>query len=532
MKRPWFHSVLFALLALGMPVLAQARAKTDPRWVRDPKLQVRIDKAVEKGIAHLRSQQVSDGRWTYANQPLGRPRGGELKRKPTPSLDGRRASVAKPPTQERDAGLTALALYALSVAGAPPEDKSIQAGLRWIADHPTAYDKGSGVGTYSISLLILALTRIDPVEHGSWIRLLADRLARAQSSQGMWSYRLRAPRPKSFPRYAGTAVHAGDNSNTQFAVLALWAAHSLAGYRPPDGVWQRVAKHFKLSQQRDGSWAYRARVKKPGRRVNSPGLRAMSLPRSASMTAAGLVSYVYASAAVNPKEAMLQRVRASPIATRGVSAFRHQLNQRIDWRNLYLVYSIERVGTVLAVRDHTWYEKGAAQLCGLQHEGGSWKDATGHGDSRAVYATSLALLFLTRATLPPQRGLVAAPPRLDVMTASERTPLLQTAKSNRRAFEIYMSLPAATRRGTAGALGSRGKAFVDMLSLAILQEQRAAARAAAHELLEELLGKRFLYDAAASKKDRDIMARQILGTWKRMRANAVWDVRSRHYVSR
>ena len=82
------------------------------------------------------------------------------------------------------------------------------------------------------------------------------------------------------------------------------------------------------------------------------------------------------------------------------------------------------------------------------------------------------------------------------------------------------------------ALGSRGKAFVDMLSLAILQEQRAAARAAAHELLEELLGKRFLYDATANKTDRDIMARQILGTWKRMRANAVWDVRSRHYVAR
>ena len=71
MKRPWPLSVLLALLAFGPPVAAQARAKTDPRWVSDPKLQVRIDEAVEKGVAFLRGQQVSDGRWTYANQPLG-----------------------------------------------------------------------------------------------------------------------------------------------------------------------------------------------------------------------------------------------------------------------------------------------------------------------------------------------------------------------------------------------------------------------------------------------------------------------------
>ena len=519
---------LVAILLLALPSVAGGGA-TSHRWVRDPELQARIDRTIEAGIAYLRTKQVSDGRWTYSNQPLGRVAGGALARGTPPSPPAppsshrRRRAVANPPTQEKDAGLTALALYALATAGVPPEDKTVQNGLLWASEHPTAYDKGSGVGTYSISLLILALTRIDPVEHGSSIRLLADRLAKAQSSHGKWSYRLRAPRPTSFPRVGGRGVHAGDNSNTQYAVLALWAAHSLAGHNAARGVWGRVGKHFKTSQNRDGSWSYRTPASRTGRRTQP-------LPGTSTMTAAGLVSYVYAAAAVNPKDSYLQRTRASPISSRGMDAFRYLLSKRLDWSDLQLACSIERVATVHALRDHSWYEKGALAICDGQDKHGLWIDSTSRGDSRHVYATSLALLFLTRATLPPHRGVITPPARLDVLTASERAPLLQTAKSHQRAFEIYISLPAATRAGDARVLGARGKEFIDLLVRAIRTEPREKARAAAHELLQVLLGKRFLYDAGASEADRKVMAQPIGALWQRMRPKAVWDARAGHYV--
>ena len=47
---------------------------------------------------------------------------------------------------------------------------------------------------------------------------------------------------------------AGDNSNTQFAALALWVArrHGL----PVDLALQRAEAHFRRSQQADGGWSY------------------------------------------------------------------------------------------------------------------------------------------------------------------------------------------------------------------------------------------------------------------------------------
>ena len=50
----------------------------------------------------------------------------------------------------------------------------------------------------------------------------------------------------------------------------------------------------------------------------------------------------------------------------------------------------ERVGT------HDWYREGAAQLLRTQYKDGSWRG------EHPLYATSFALLFLTRAADPPR----------------------------------------------------------------------------------------------------------------------------------
>ena len=134
---------------------------------------------------------------------------------------------------------------------------------------------------------------------------------------------------------AGGSVRDGDNSNSQFAVLALWAAQSLAGTKVPKKTWKRVRSFYEGTQQDNGSWNY---TKVPGRFAG--GRR-----RSPNMTAAGLVSFVYASAALAGGAKGLEKARASKPAQDGLRYFMNKRSWRYD--DYYFVYSLERVGTVL-----------------------------------------------------------------------------------------------------------------------------------------------------------------------------------------
>ena len=105
-----------------------AEERRPPRWVRDPALSERVEKSIARGVDYLREIQLSDGRWTYHNRPapntpgrLRKPGRVPKPRAPNPA-DRRRSSST---TQERDAGLTALVLYALSVSGVAQDDPAI-----------------------------------------------------------------------------------------------------------------------------------------------------------------------------------------------------------------------------------------------------------------------------------------------------------------------------------------------------------------------------------------------------------------------
>ena len=101
--------------------------------------------------------------------------------------------------------------------------------------------------TYCVSLYALALTRIDADRHKAKIHDLARRLVRGQRDNGMWSYRLNAH-----------GRGGGDNSNTQFAVVALWAAYSLADFEVPATTWRRILDLYGKTQARSGGWGYGA----------------------------------------------------------------------------------------------------------------------------------------------------------------------------------------------------------------------------------------------------------------------------------
>ena len=81
-------------------------------------------------------------------------------------------------------------------------------------------------------------------------------------------------------RKSGTGFYQiPDNSNTQFAVLALWAAYSLSDYDVPQKAWEKIRQNFLKGQLDDGAWSYRKAPKSPSLTMTaSEGLELMLQP--------------------------------------------------------------------------------------------------------------------------------------------------------------------------------------------------------------------------------------------------------------
>jgi hypothetical protein len=81
-------------------------------------------------------------------------------------------------------------------------------------------------------------------------------------------------------------------------------------------------------------------------------------------------------------------------------------------------------------------------------------------------------------------------------------------------FEIYLSLAPDAQRREVGTMGARGPGLMDHLLGVLERDGRTRARATAHDLLERLLDKRFLYMADAPAHERKVMAAAIRATWQ------------------
>jgi len=364
----------------------------------------------------------------------------------------------------------------------PASDPVLVRGVRWTEKHKGPFSTASAYGTYSASLLALALTRIGPARHRKRIHALADRLVDAQGPSRMWGYRLTSG--------------GGDNSNSQFAILALWAAKTLAGHEAPLSTWQRIHKLYVTTQAKDGGWHY------------TGGLNGST----GSMTAAGLVGYIYASAALKRNT---RAARRSEVAQR---ALKPLLKRKHLFSNLYYAYALERAGTVAAIELEKWYVPGARALVGMQQENGSFKQ--GH-DRTETYGTSLALLFLSRATLTPDRPAAK--------TKRESFPDLSDPGQLERGFGFYLD---SGKKGRKRILPEFRKAGPGAIGLFVgkLRDKREGVRVIAFELLTSLLQKRLFFDPRATLEEREVMIVPIESFWKRHGASLRWDARKQRFV--
>jgi hypothetical protein len=195
----------------------------------------------------------------------------------------------------------------------------------------------------------------------------------------------------------------GDNSNTQFATLAMWVArrHGV----PTTPAITRIDARFRTSQLADGGWSYV--VTPVGTLGNS----------SAAMTCAGLIGLAVGQGVASELAEDAGKKPAGvkdPILQRGVLAIASTVGDPIGDRkgvaraagvavaggkSYYFLWSLERAMVALNIdrlggRD--WYTWGCEILVANQSPDGSWQGANG------IYGgadTCFALLFLKRANL-------------------------------------------------------------------------------------------------------------------------------------
>ena len=229
------------------------------------------------------------------------------------------------------------------------------------------------------------------------------------------------------------------------------------------------------------------------------------------MTAAGLVSHIYADAGLHGGYVALPLARGDPVAQEGLEAFR-RLVQSDFYNNYYAVYSVERVGTVLDLPEREWYEPGARELVRRQADDGSWQIST--------YSTCLALLFLSRAT----RSTIT-PRDASTTDGSERFPDVTQDGQLTRAFDFYVAFNPRRRAEVIRDFGKAGPAAVGLF-VEKLSDRRELVRSTAFELLTGLVDHAFFFDPAAALHQREVMLAPIQRYWKREGGRLAWDPRT------
>jgi hypothetical protein len=318
-------------------------------------------KAINKGVSHLKNKQRGNGTW--------------------PDFAAR-----------QEGGITALCTLALLNAGVEPEDKQLKKALDWLRDHRLK-------STYAVGLQTMVFCRAGPSKY----RLLIDRnvkwLEKNQNTTGprtgAWGY----------PGQTG-----GDNSNSQFALLALHEAQRMGvGVRPQ--TWRMAKEYWEGCQNSDGSWGYWK-----GRHGTG------------SMTCAGIASLIIVNDKVYQTDAKVVGERVH-CCSRG-ELEDDQLRSAVAWlaRNfrvtgnpgpypkqwgLYYLYGLERVGRLTAQRfigKHDWYREGADYLVNDEIAGANHWQGIGHAENNDLIATSLALLFLSKGRRPVLIAKLRHPP--------------------------------------------------------------------------------------------------------------------------
>ena len=392
--------VLLAALArpaAGEPPPAGKPPPAPPGSEKDdpypPSFRLQVNKAVDEGVAFLFSRQEPNGSWAF--NPA------ELKAYPL--------------------GVTALMTLACLVGGTPAEDPRIEKAFGFCRTLPL--DR-----TYSVGVMLMALhakyagtadpfahdaygnpvntdpciTKMNPVDR-EWMQKGVDFLL-ANQHNGNW-------------RYPGDGT---DLSNTQYALLGLWAA-SRCGFKIPPETWFSALEWLLQTQERTGPEVTLRITEARGdyRMVVTEKARARGFRYRPEYTVTGaMTSAGLAGLAICQDELWASRRFDAPQRSRvrkGIRDAMGWLQDNFDvtrnpgepgggW-HFYYLYGLERAGILARTRfigTKDWYLEGATWLVGNQHPEGWWESGS-VAASNKMLDTAFGVLFLRRSAMKSRR---------------------------------------------------------------------------------------------------------------------------------
>ena len=326
-----------------------------------------VAKAIGQGKAFLWSQWA-DGHW--------------------PETYGEPGSRQDGPDKCNYGGVTALCAYALLAAGEDPQEERMARTLEWLSKAPMhgVYARGFRANVWGM-LGRSSKYRKELTEDVKWL-LSAMYFGNKKYSDGSYPYLGPTPGAKG-PNAEDRSNW--DNSNSQIAVLGVWAGVR-NGIEVPQKYWETIEGHWTKEQQRDGGWNYAIERRNP---AESRG------KGTGSMTAAGLATMFIC--LDNLHNRLFLRCRAgtdTPPIVKGLAwmdanfTARGNPGKREGGVDTYYLYGVERVGLASGYKyfgGKDWFKEGAAVLVGLMGDNGAGGSLT---------ETAFTLLFLARGQHP------------------------------------------------------------------------------------------------------------------------------------
>jgi len=315
-----------------------------------------VQQSIEDAVLYLQKERGADGGWSNYPQWPG--------------------------------AVTSLCVMSLLTAGVPVSDPSVQEPLSILRTIKPDFN-------YQAAVQTMVFCMAEPEKDLLLIRRNVTYLEAQQirdpgrKQHGSWNYHNSASR----------RMGPGDNSNTQFVLLALYEAERV-GVTTNEAVWKLARDYWVNSQHDDGSWGY-----------------VPDDPRgTGSMTCAGIASLIMAAEKLDRGDAL---VNGDQVRCCGPRADNEPIERGMNWlgrnfsatRNpgdgahyLYYMYAMERVGRLTNQRligTHDWYREGADYLVtrAQMQLRGYWK-GIGTGESQEVIGTCLALMFVAKGRRP------------------------------------------------------------------------------------------------------------------------------------
>ncbi|MCH8252276.1 MAG: DUF4159 domain-containing protein, partial [Planctomycetes bacterium] len=371
---------ILAALCLPTPALqaatpnAETRSPTQAavRNISDERVEFAIDAAVE----FLFSQQGNSGRWRTEDIATAYPR-----------------------------AQTALAAFALTVAGASPNDPRMQKAIRKLDDR----ERVTSVWARAMTLRLFC--RLDPRRYKRAIEDDVHFLLVQQDKSGNWG--------EGVLRKGGRGKVWRDHANSALALRALADAEAV-GAEVRATAWRRAEDAWIARQNPDGGWGYSA--------SDDPRFADESQESTVEMTAAGLASlrlvyqqlYLTAERPFNGRFKGLcgqEVAKTKPIRT-AVERATNWLDEhalitepiatahgpRGDVGAEWATYTLAQIAQfaaqagLLRIGEQAWFPAIARRLIDTQHEDGSWG---------TIEQTCYALLALLHGRTPIVVGKLA-----------------------------------------------------------------------------------------------------------------------------